>query len=74
MAEFDTLSGMLSGAESKEGKTKEGQRGAALRQFQAFLEKHDEEPRTFCGLRRTVFKTGEKAGTAVWTLEEARRA
>ena len=52
-----------------EGKTKEGQRGAALREFKRFLDEHDKEQK-FAGLRRTVFKAGDEAGTAVWTLEE----
>ena len=71
VAEFDALSETLTEASSgnEEGKTKDGQRGAALREFQRFLEENDAK-HTFCGLHRTVFKTGERAGTAVWTLEE----
>jgi hypothetical protein len=69
VADFDALSDTLDEAGGEEGKTKEGQRGAALREFKRFLDEHDQE-QTFAGLRRTVFKTGDKAGTAVWTLEE----
>ena len=69
VAEFDALSATLGGADGEDGNAKEGQRGAALREFERFLTEHDGD-HTFCGLRRTVFKSGDKAGTAVWTLEE----
>jgi serine/threonine protein kinase len=67
--DFDALSGTLDEANGEEGKKNEGQRGAALREFKRFLDENDKEQK-FAGLRRTVFKTGEKEGTAVWTLEE----
>ena len=69
VAEFNSLSVTLEGADGEGGKTKGGQRGAALREFERFLGEHDKD-KTFGGLRRTVFQTGDKAGTAVWTLEE----